>query len=143
VKSCWGEVEVKTQRLKHKNGKQSHIFCDGSLDNSGWSPEALERLLDLVCELPYETASSFATRFGLAFSSSSLERLSQPYLVTCQQKIRTILTEPNRTPAGTPTHNSKRLMVLQTDGVFVLKRPEDGHCKGMEIKRGLFRIPCF
>jgi hypothetical protein len=78
VKSCWGDVEVKTQRLKHKDGKQSHIFCDGSLDNSGWSPEALERLLDLVCELPYETASYFAQRFGLAISSSGLERLSQP-----------------------------------------------------------------
>jgi hypothetical protein len=28
----------------------------------------------------------------------------------------------------------KRLMVLQTDGVFVLKRPEHGYCEGMEIK---------
>jgi hypothetical protein len=82
VRSCWGEVKVKTQRLKSKDGKQTHIYWDGSLDSSGWSPEALERLLDLVIELPYETASTFATRFGLAVSSSGLERLSQPYLRT-------------------------------------------------------------
>jgi hypothetical protein len=110
------------------------VYCDGSLDNSGWSPEALERLLAFVCEMPYETASSFATRLGLAISSSSLERLSQPYLATCQQKIRTRLTKPEVTPAATSSLNSKRLMVLQTDGVFVLKRPEDGYCEGMEIK---------
>jgi hypothetical protein len=29
---------------------------------------------------------------------------------------------------------TRRMMVLQTDGVFVLKRPEHGHCEGMEIK---------
>jgi hypothetical protein len=134
VKSCWGDVAVKVQRLKRKDGKQTQIYCDGSLDNSGWSPEALARLLELVCELPYETASSFATRFGLSVSSSSLERLLHPYLATCQHKIRTRLTEPEVTLSATRTHTSKRLMVLQTDGVFVLKRPEDGHCEGMEIK---------
>jgi hypothetical protein len=134
VKSCWGQVEVKTQRLKHKDGKQTQVYHDGSLDNSGWSPEALERLLELVIELPYETASSFARRFGLVSSSSSLERLSQPYLVRCQQQLRTRLIEPEVTSAVTSTHTSKRLMVLQTDGVMVLKRPNDGHCEGMEIK---------
>jgi hypothetical protein len=136
VKSCWGDVEVKIQRLKGKDGKQTQVYCDGSLDSSGWSPEALERLLDLVCELPYETASCFATRFGLAISSSSLERLSQPYLSTCQQQIQTILTTPSTvgSESSTARSDSKRLMVLQTDGVFVLKRPENGHCEGMEIK---------
>jgi hypothetical protein len=134
VTSCWGEVAVKIQRLKRRDGKQTHVYCDGSLDNSGWSPEALERLLELVLELPYETASTFAQRFGLAISSSGLERLSQPYLSTCQTQLRTTLTEPEVSPQETDKHPSKRLMVLQTDGVFVLKRPEHGYCEGMEIK---------
>jgi hypothetical protein len=111
------------------------VYCDGSLDSSGWSPEALERLLDLVSELPYEAASYFAKRFGLAISSSSLERLSQPYLATCQQHIQTTLTTATTVRESSPAKSeSKRLMVLQTDGVFVLKRPENGHCDGMEIK---------
>jgi hypothetical protein len=134
VRSCWGAVKVKTQRLKHKDGKQSHVYCDGSLDNSGWSPEALDRLLDLVIELPYETASAFAQRFGLRISSSGLERLSQPYFTSCQKQIRTILTEPEVSTQETSKSVSKRLMVLQADGVFVLKRPELGYCEGMEIK---------
>jgi hypothetical protein len=134
VRSCWGEVKVRTQRLKRKDGKQTHIFCDGSLDNSGWSPEALERLLDLVIELPYETASTLAQRFGLAISSSGLERLLQPYLVTCQTQLQTTLTQCEPSKKDTSKPASKRLMVLQTDGVFVLKRPELGSCEGMEIK---------
>jgi hypothetical protein len=134
VKSCWGEVAVKTQRLKRRDGKQRHIYCDGSLDSSGWSPEALERLLDLVLELPYETASFFAQRFGLAISSSGLERLTKPYLSTCQTQLQTILREPEVSTQETGKQPSKRLMVLQTDGVFVLNRPEHGRCEGMEIK---------
>ena len=110
------------------------MYCDGSLDSSGWSPEALKRLLDLVLELPYETASSLAHTFGLAISSSGLERLSQPYLTTCQSQLRTLLIEPEVNPIATTKPPSQRLMVLQTDGVFVLKRPEDGYCEGMEIK---------
>jgi hypothetical protein len=93
VRSCWGEVIVKTQRLKRKDGKQSQVYWDGRLDTSGWSPEALEGLLELVLELPYESASSVAQKFGLAISSSGLERLSQPYLVSCQRQLQTRLTQ--------------------------------------------------
>jgi hypothetical protein len=134
VTSYWGKVAVKTQRLKRKDGKQTHVYCDGSLDHSGWSPEALERLLELVLELPYETASTLAQRFGLAISSSGLERLSQPYLSTCQTQLQTMLTQSEQRKKDTSKPSSKRLMVLQTDGVFVLKRPQQGHCEGMEIK---------
>jgi hypothetical protein len=110
------------------------MYCDDSLDSSGWSPEALERLLDLVIELPYETASTLAQKFGLVISSSGLERLSQPYLVMCQKQIQTALTKAEVSPSTPHSQPIKRLMVLQTDGVFVLKRPEQGHCEGMEIK---------
>ena len=122
------------------------MFIDGSLDQSGWSPWALEQLLDLVVNHPFEEASDLATRFGLLISSSELERLSKPYLSTCQHQIQTTLTSPtleqditlteSRVPSTqkSQTEPGKRLMVLQTDGVFVLKRPDHGHCEGMEIK---------
>lgn len=122
------------------------MFVDASLDESGWSPWALEQLLYLVVHHPFEEASELAARFGLLISSSELERLSKPYLYKCQQTLHTTLTQEK--PGQAPQHNehtvplknaaieqpSKRMMVLQTDGVFVLKRPENGHCEGMEIK---------
>jgi hypothetical protein len=119
------------------------MFVDVSLDQSGWSPWALEQLLHLVVNHPFEEASDLATRFGLAISSSELERLSKPYLYKCQQTLRTTLTRENPVQAPQPNewvnnaateHASRRMMVLQTDGVFVLKRPETGYCEGMEIK---------
>jgi hypothetical protein len=122
------------------------MYVDASLDQSGWSPWALEQLLHLVVNHPFEEGSDLAARFGLAISSSELERLSKPYLYQCQKTLHTTLTQEN--PVQTPQPNehpaalnnatieqlSRRIMVLQTDGVFVLKRPEDGHCEGMEIK---------
>jgi hypothetical protein len=122
------------------------MFVDASLDQSGWSPWALEQLLHLVVNHPFEEASDLATRFGLTISSSELERLSKPYLYECQQTLHTALTQekpvqaPQANAPHAPLNNpaieppSRRMMVLQTDGVFVLKRPEHGHCEGMEIK---------
>jgi hypothetical protein len=126
------------------------MYVDASLDQSGWSPWALAQLLHLVVTHPFEEASDLATRFGLLISSSELERLSKPYLSTCQKQIQITLTTPtleqditipeSRTQSHIKsiqkphTEPDQRLMVLQTDGVFVLKRPEHGHCEGMEIK---------
>mgnify|MGYP003562110601 FL=1 len=147
VKHYWGEVEVTVQRLRNPQGHHSQMYVDASLDQSGWSPWALEQLLHLVVHHPFEEASDLATRFGLSISSSELERLSKPYLKCVQQKIQASLTTPLepasilsesqtqiRQSTPLPSPQPKRLMVLQTDGVFVLKRPEDGHCEGMEIK---------
>lgn len=113
------------------------MYVDASLDESGWSPWALAQLLHLVVNHPFEEASDLAARFGLAISSSELERLSKPYLQCCHHSVQKTLgqaeaeSQARETPAA---HCSGRMMVLQTDGVFVLKQPEQGHCEGMEIK---------
>lgn len=147
IKHYWGEVEVPVQRLLNSQRQHSQMYVDASLDQSGWSPWALEQLLHLVVHYPFEEASDLATRFGLFISSSELERLSKPYLKCTQQNIHASLTTPlepasilnesqtqilQNTPLPSP--KPPRLMVLQTDGVFVLKRPENGRCEGMEIK---------
>jgi hypothetical protein len=147
IKHFWGEVEVTVQRLRSVEGSHSQMFVDASLDQSGWSPWALEQLLYLVVHHPFEEASSLAARFGLSISSSELERLSKPYLQCSRQQIQTTLTTPaleqeitspelrtQSTQKRQTEQGSKRIMVLQTDGVFVLKRPEHGYCEGMEIK---------
>jgi hypothetical protein len=137
------------------------MFVDASLDQSGWSPWALAQLLHLVIHYSFEEASDLAASFGLAISSSELERLSKPYLYTCQHTLHSTLTQEK--PVSSQPHpasldsapidsapidsarldsarlaqqpeRSGRMMVLQTDGVFVLKRPENGHCEGMEMK---------
>jgi hypothetical protein len=129
--------------LKDKQGKQRQLYIDASLDNSGWSPAALERLLELHLHLPVEPASHLARTFGLMISGSELERVSKPYLATCQGLLQTTLSQAvtASTSQGEvtevkqpPPARSGRMMVLQTDGVFVLKRPENGYCEGMEIK---------
>ncbi|HEV2125402.1 MAG TPA: hypothetical protein VGW38_21850 [Chloroflexota bacterium] len=76
VNTNWGKVEVLVQRLKSKTGEQRHIYLDASLDESGWSPEALVRIVDLGTRLPYEEASLVASRFGLEPSRSLLNALS-------------------------------------------------------------------
>lgn len=125
-------LQVKVQRLKAKTGKRRQVYIDACLDESGWSPEALERLLELSSRLPYEEASHLSKRFGLAISSSSLEVLTRPYARSSQQAVRERLV-----PAPLVAERSTqpgRLMVLQIDGVYVLGRPQEGGCPGLEIQ---------
>jgi hypothetical protein len=117
------------------------MYVDSSLDQSGWSPWALEQLLHLLVHHPVEEAGDLATRFGLTISGSELDRLSKPYVQSCQSTVQTVLAscsqDYNQTQESLRQEQqprSGRMMVLQTDGVMVLKRPENGHCEGMEIK---------
>lgn len=131
---------VKVQRLKTRAGKRNQVYLDASLDESGWSPEALERLLDLSGRLSYEESSYLAKRFGLDISSSYLETLTSPYAQSAQQQVTQLLGQPRPVTANTFTANPNivrsegRTMVLQIDGVYVLGRPEAGYCPGLEIK---------
>jgi hypothetical protein len=127
-------LEVTVQRLQTCEGKHSQMLLDASLDQSGWSPWSLEQLLHLVVNFSFEEASDVAGRFGLSISSSELERLSKPYLQRCQQTLHATLTQEVEVPNPQTEQRPGRMMVLQTDGVFVLKRPEAGYCEGMEIK---------
>lgn len=80
------------QRLKAKTGKRRQVYADACLDESGWSPEALNRLLELSSRLSYEEASHVARRFGLTISGSSLELLTSPYAQHCEQAVAELLT---------------------------------------------------
>lgn len=141
-------MEVKVQRLRSRDGKQSQMYQDACLDESGWSPEALDRLIDTAARLPYEEAATLATRFGLAVSGSSLERLAQPYTAQCRAAVaQTLHATAEQALHGAAEHGLNcppeadkacgRLMVLQIDGVYVLGRPDAGQCSGIEIKTAL------
>ena len=131
INSCWGKVSVRVQRIKTKTGKRKQIYLDACLDESGWSPEALERLLELSSRLSYEESSHLAKRFGLEICSSSLESLTSSYSQTCQKLTHSLLCQESE---ETVPQHSNRIMVLQIDGVYVLGQPQAGHCPGLEIK---------
>lgn len=133
--SCWGAVRVPTQRLIHRSGeKQTQVPLDASLDASGWTPEALERLLDLSVRLPFEEAAIVARSFGLKISSSELERLSRAYGDASRTTVQDALHAAAEADTETRPTRPGRVMVLQSDGVYALGRPEDGACPGIEVK---------
>lgn len=121
-----------SQRLVNRDGKHRQILLDASLDHSGYTPLALERLVDLVGRLPFEEAAHVAGLFGLTLSSSELERSARPYLECCRQEVEAGLKGEAALTETTPHPGC--LMVLQVDGVQVLSRPQEGRCTGMEIK---------
>lgn len=133
TKTFWGKVKVTTQRLVSKAGQQAQVPLDASLDSSGWSPKALQRLLDLTVRLPFEEASVVAHNFALKASASELERLAQPYGDSCRSAVTELLLT-SKEQSNTAASRPGRMMILQIDGVYALGRPEDGSCPGIEIK---------
>jgi hypothetical protein len=110
------------------------MYQDAELDASGFSPEALARLLDLAARLPFEEAISVAARFGLKTSASELERLSRAYAGECQVAVTELLVSDQEGEESDLVGTRGRTMVLQVDGVYALGRPEQGVCPGIEIK---------
>lgn len=122
------------QRLvRRSTGEHLQVPLDPSLDSSGWTPLALERLLDLAVRLPFEEAAEVARGFGLEISPASLARLSEPYAEACRLETRGELEARSLEPLE-PARGEGRVMVLQADGVVVLGRPEAGRCPGVEVK---------
>jgi len=141
VNTNWGKVSVKVQRLKTKAGKQTQMYLDASLDESGFSPEALERITDLAGRLPYEEASIVAAKFGLELSRTLVNSLTHSYADSCQQNVseqllaRWAASQTTEVTKDTPKPSQAgRVMVLQVDGVCVLGQPQAGECPGMELK---------
>jgi hypothetical protein len=97
-------------------------------------------LLDLLSRLPLEEACIVAKNFGLKISSSCLDRLSHPYREACRTEIQAQLEKAHEKRLADafdydlPVQGKKRTMVLQVDGVYVLGRPEEGVCAGLELK---------
>lgn len=119
------------------------MYYDASLDESGWSPDALGCLLDVSARLPYEEACDVVSKFGLDISNSQLAKLTGKYAECCEQQLAEqlvadgvqSLTIPN--PLITCSANATaqlRRWILQLDGVYVLGRPQQGTCPGLEIK---------
>lgn len=140
IKHLWGEVRVDVRRLVNKESKAKQIIKDKRLDHSGWTPKALECLVDLVARLPLEEATVVARNFGLNISSSCLDRLSHPYREACQTEVKEQLLQAHEQRLANDydyylsTQIEKRTMVLQVDGVYVLGQPEKGVCVGLELK---------
>lgn len=144
VHHLWGEARLPVQRLeRRRTGEQFQVPLDPSQDTSGWTPYALERLLDLAARLPFEEAARVASGFGLVICPAQLARLSAPYDQACQVEVKATLSEQALVPLARaqPTGSVSgqagqpgRVMVLQADGVCVLGQPEAGHCPGIEVK---------
>lgn len=120
------------QRLRTKAGKQKQSYLDASLDESGWSPEALARIVELGTRLPYDEASLVASRFGLKPSRSLLNALTDACARECRREVAGLKSATGGFESD--TQQAGRIMVLQIDGVYVLGRPEAGTCPGLEIK---------
>lgn len=136
MRHLWGVVKVGSQRLINRAGEHCQMLLDKRLDDSGFSPCALERLVELAGRLPFEEAAQVAERFDLKVSRSELERSVRPYLNACQAQVTEALLTP---PAGmlegpSVASTAGRIMVLQVDGVQVLGQPQARRCPGMEVK---------
>jgi hypothetical protein len=104
------------QRLA-KGSEHQQVFCDPSLDASGWTPQALRQLIDLGSRLAYDEAARVASNFGLGISGVELWRTISPYAQACRQGVDETLAAQAFEPLS---EGSARVMVLQLDGVMVL-----------------------
>lgn len=109
------------------------------MDGSGWTEQALTRLLDLAARLPYQEASEVMTSYGLSISPAQLARLFENYSADAEQHVVHQLQALEFQTLDAPRDKRGRVMVFQADGVFALGRtpatPEQG-C-GIEIKTAL------
>lgn len=119
-------VEVGLQMFEHRRSRQHHgVLFDASLDHSGWTPRALSRLLNLAARLLFEEAAEVAKSFGLMVSRAELERLYAQYARTAEAHGDAELLALHDQPLEDVRHQPGRVMVVQTDGVFVQGRAED------------------
>lgn len=123
IQSWWGEVRLPAQVWEHRQTHQ-HVstLLDPSLDHSGFTPQALDHLLELSSTLPFERASEWAARFGPTVTRCTLERLTRPYAQQVQHDLRAQLEHLAFEPLDHLPDAKPRVMVIQTDGVFVLGR---------------------
>jgi hypothetical protein len=134
INHAWGEIKVPVIRLRERHTKEYRtITCDRSLDDSGWTPHALEIITTLSTELPCEIASRLARKLGFNANQSSLDRLTRSL-----GEVNCLLTrEDLEGKAFEPLEKTKdkpRIFSLQADGCHVLGQPTDHKCGGIEVK---------
>lgn len=140
IRSAWGKVSVGVQRwYSQADGRYRRELDDPSLDGSGWTPWALERLLDLAARLPFAEAAAVAAGFGLHISTAELERLSQDYAGLLERELNAQLEQRADEALREGVGEQGRVMVLEVDGVRVLGQANDRQhrCEGIEIKSAL------
>jgi hypothetical protein len=131
LRGLWGDLRIKSQVYERRNGTHFQQPIDPSVDSSGWTPLALEQLIDLTARLSFMEASELALRWGVNVGHAELERLTAPIAATLQTnvetKLRAIALQPLALGAG-------RVVTVEIDGVIVLGQPEQGNCGGIEVK---------
>lgn len=114
---------------------------DPSLDNSGFSPAALERVIHLCAHQTFEEASETLNLFTWHVNDALLERVMSGFATEALAQVRSILEHQALEPLEqVKTDQTSRITVLEADGVFVLGRVEDqseSGCPGREIKMAL------
>lgn len=116
---------------QRKNGSHFQRALDPSVDNSGWTEIALERLIDLSGRLPFEEAALLSQKWGIDVSDSELERLTQRVSKELQQQVETKLTKSAFVPLQ---RGQARIITIAIDGVYALGQGVAGMCAGIEIK---------
>lgn len=96
------------------------------------------RVLDQCVRLPFREACEALSIQGLPLSLSHCERLTQSYGEVFERKSLEELEALACLPL-VPASTKRRVMVVQTDGVYVMERdkPVPGQCEGREVKQVL------
>ena len=140
--SLFGPIQLPAQRLICPSCKKSStILKDPSLDHSGFTPAALERVVHLCVHQTFQEASETLNLFTWYVNDALLERVVSGFATQALKQVSEIL----ETRALQPLEQLKagqqpKITVLETDGVFTLGRPEDPSetgCPGREIKMAL------
>jgi hypothetical protein len=138
LRGLWGDVRIKSQVYERRNGTHFQQPLDASVESSGWTPLALEQLIDLTARLPFMEASELALRWGVNVGHAELERLTAPIAATLQTsvetKLRAMALQPLTPSTSCSEQGAKRVVTIEIDGVIVLGQPEQGHCGGIEVK---------
>lgn len=140
IHTLWGDVSTPVQRWRHAATDQTATtLIDPDLDGSGWTQQALCRVIDLGLRLPFEEASETLRPFGPPVSSAELARLLEGYGKDAEQHVKNSLRMLELAPLEAPTDKIGRVMVFQADGVYVLGRESQSAAQGggIEIKTAL------
>ena len=135
----WGETRLRLRRWRCAKDKLVVSSYPQGMDQSGFSPAALERCLDLSTRLPYREACAALKIQGFDLALSQCERLSQRYgetLVSCLEQWQ---AESAYSDSACTETSSPMSYVVQVDGVMVMEKdkPVKGQCEGREVKQVL------
>lgn len=142
ISTLFGEIPVQLQRVTCLSCKKSSSqLKNPSLDNSGFSPALLERVIHLCVHQTFEEASQTLALFTWKLNDARLERVTSGFAQEALSQVRLVLeTQAFEPLVELKAEQSKRVTILEADGVFVLGRSQDkteSGCPGREIKMAL------